>query len=105
MRQKLFIILGMLLAGMLLFSQTLFSQTRKPDFSLTGRYDGGKVYLKWVGLPADSVRMNYIYRSITGSMSPTVRLDSTTKFEYVDQSQAAASLNLPPLSLTQAQAL
>jgi|GEM_PF-858821 len=92
MRQRLFIILGMLLLGMLLISQALSSQTMKTDFALTGRYDGGKVYLKWTGLPGDSVRMNYIFRSITGTMSPTVRLDSTTKFEYVDQSPAAASL-------------
>ncbi|MCX6132401.1 MAG: putative Ig domain-containing protein [Ignavibacteriales bacterium] len=94
MRQRLWIMLGLLILGTLFISLPLLGQATKPDFVLSGKYDGGKVYLKWTGLPGDSVRMNYIYRGISGTMTPVVRLDSTTKFEFVDQSPPKVALPL-----------
>ena len=85
-------VLALVILGTLLLSIPLQAQATKADIVLTGRYDGGKVYLKWSGVPADSVKISYIYRGLGGAMSAVMRIDSTTKNEYVDQPPASIIL-------------
>ena len=97
MKKTLLGLFAFIILGTMLFSIPLQAQSTKPDIVLAGRYDGGKVYLKWSGIPPDSVKITYIFRGLGGALSAIVRIDSTTKNEYVDQAPSAIR---PPIVYT-----
>ena len=95
MGRKLSIVVGWLIFNTLLCSLPLGAQTTKIDFVLSGKYDGGKIYLKWIAPSLDSVRMYFVYRGLSPMLPAFVRIDSTAKTELIDQPPSPVT---PPFS-------
>lgn len=95
MARKIFTVTLMLLFSILLCSVSLWGQSAKVDFTLSGRYEGGKTYLKWIPPAGDSVRYFLVYRGQTTLTPSFIRIDSTSKTEAFDQ--PLATVNSPLL--------